>query len=95
MVCFGSAAAIRCGTSDRVGFSETLYNPFEYLKRLTSIFKDVKRVLRSDGVLWIVIGDAYATTPAAGQPRKNLCMVPAQLVMALQAGGWTLRSEII
>ncbi len=70
-------------------------HPAEYLGRLTSIFKEVKRVLRSDGVLWIVIGDAFAATSAAGQPRKNLLMIPAQLALALQADGWVLRSEII
>ncbi|MFQ0998303.1 DNA-methyltransferase [Gilliamella sp. BG6] len=35
-------------------------DPYEYINKLVAIFKEVKRVLRDDGVLWINIGDTYA-----------------------------------
>ena len=33
----------------------------DYVKHLVSIFREVKRVLRDDGTLWVVIGDTYYT----------------------------------
>lgn len=34
--------------------------PEEYINRLVCVFREVKRVLKQDGTLWIVIGDSYA-----------------------------------
>lgn len=34
--------------------------PEEYIKRLADVFDGVKRVLKDDGTLWVVIGDSYA-----------------------------------
>ena len=35
----------------------------EHLERLVAVFREVRRVLRSDGTLWLNYGDAYASTP--------------------------------
>ena len=32
----------------------------EYISRLTEVFAEVRRVLRSDGTLWLNISDTYA-----------------------------------
>lgn len=34
--------------------------PEEYVQHLVEVFREVKRVLRDDGTLWLVIGDSYA-----------------------------------
>jgi len=34
--------------------------PAEYIRKLTAIFREVKRVLKDSGTLWVVIGDSYA-----------------------------------
>ena len=34
--------------------------PKEYISRLTEVFTEVRRVLRSDGTLWLNISDTYA-----------------------------------
>lgn len=44
--------------SDQIGLEETL--PL-FLTRLRGIFFEVRRVLRSDGVLWLNIGDGYTS----------------------------------
>ncbi|MDR1328882.1 MAG: site-specific DNA-methyltransferase, partial [Oscillospiraceae bacterium] len=31
--------------------------PDEYIARLVDVFREVRRVLRDDGTLWVVIGD--------------------------------------
>ena len=33
----------------------------EYLDRLVRVFQEVRRVLRQDGTVWLVIGDSYCT----------------------------------
>lgn len=32
----------------------------EYVSKIVNVFREVKRVLRDDGTIWIVIGDSYA-----------------------------------
>ncbi len=36
-------------------------SPLLYVERLVNIFRQVKRVLRSDGTLWLNLGDSYAS----------------------------------
>jgi len=52
----------KCGARrvDRqIGLEET---PQEWCDRLVAVFREVRRVLRDDGTLWIEIGDSYAQT---------------------------------
>ncbi len=41
----------------------------EWVEELTAVFREVRRVLRPDGTLWMNLGDAYATGAGKG---KNL-----------------------
>lgn len=34
--------------------------PFEYVQHLVEIFRKVRRVLRPDGIVWLIIGDTFA-----------------------------------
>jgi DNA modification methylase len=60
-----------------IGFETTLT---EYIGKITTIFREAKRVLKDDGVIWIVIGDSYATSGGRwkqdgykmGRPQKHL-----------------------
>jgi DNA modification methylase len=45
------------GIENQIGLENT---PEEYIQRLVIIFKEVKRVLREDGTLWLNIADTYA-----------------------------------
>lgn len=50
----------KCGAQrvdKQIGLEQT---PFEYVERLVAVFGEVHRVLRSDGVLFVVMGDSYA-----------------------------------
>ncbi|MDR1300065.1 MAG: site-specific DNA-methyltransferase, partial [Oscillospiraceae bacterium] len=44
-------------TDGQIGLEQTYQ---EYIARLVDVFRAVRRVLRDDGTLWIVIGDSYA-----------------------------------
>lgn len=56
----------KCGAvrvDKQIGLEET---PQEYVAKLTEIFREVRRVLRDDGTLWLNIGDSYANSAVAG-----------------------------
>lgn len=40
----------------QIGLEET---PEEYIDRLVSVFREVKRILKPEGTLWVNIGDSY------------------------------------
>jgi site-specific DNA-methyltransferase (adenine-specific) len=42
----------------QLGLEET---PEEYVKNMVQVFREVRRVLRDDGTLWLNLGDSYAT----------------------------------
>jgi site-specific DNA-methyltransferase (adenine-specific) len=44
------------GVAGQIGQEET---PDEYIARLVAVFREVRRVLRGDGTLWVNIGDSY------------------------------------
>ena len=55
------AACGKCGArriDQQVGLEQT---PDEYVARLVEVFREVRRVLRDDGTLWLNLGDSYAT----------------------------------
>lgn len=41
--------------------------PDEYVASLVGVFREVRRVLRDDGTLWLNLGDSYATNPGNGR----------------------------
>ncbi len=45
------------GVVGQIGLEETVE---EYINKLVAIFREVKRVLRPDGTLWVNISDSYA-----------------------------------
>ena len=53
------------GHEGQIGLEET---PEEYVSKLVEVFREVKRVLKDDGTLWLNIGDSYART--GGTDRK-------------------------
>lgn len=55
------------GTAGQIGMEAT---PEEYIDKLVDVFREVRRVLRPDGTLWVNIGDSYATRSGA-QPPTN------------------------
>lgn len=61
----------KCGAFRRdsqIGLEQT---PKEYVTKLVNVFSEVKRVLRDDGTLWVVIGDSYARGFGGGFPGEK------------------------
>lgn len=52
------------GTKEQIGFEPS---PEEYITNLVAVFTEVKRVLKSDGTVWLNMGDAYWGSGKAGK----------------------------
>lgn len=47
-------------------------SPEEYVERLVSVFREVRRVLRDDGTVWLNLGDSYNAQPKGNtKPRSE------------------------
>jgi DNA modification methylase len=106
------------GHAGQIGLEQT---PDEYVAAMVEVFREVHRVLRDDGTVWLNLGDSiysgngqptgedrrspsrnfsrrhyrWLDRPGMGLPKKSLVGIPWRVAFALQADGWTLRSEII
>lgn len=87
----------KCGATriDRqLGLEPT---PDEYVTNMVAVFREVRRVLRRDGTLWLNLGSSYYPSGRAGTyatiKPKDMVPTPWMVAMALQADGWYLRSD--
>lgn len=56
------------GANGQIGLEST---PAEYIDRLVNVFREVRRVLKPDGTLWVVIADSYAGSGKGAWKNKN------------------------
>jgi DNA modification methylase len=54
------------GNPAQMGLEQT---PAEYVAAMVDVFREVRRVLRPDGTLWLNLGDSYASIGGVGQGR--------------------------
>lgn len=66
-----------------------------WVNGLRLVARDLARVLRPNGSLWLNLGDSYARRPAEGAAPKSLLLGPSRVALALVRDGWTLRNEVI
>ncbi|VVO23553.1 hypothetical protein PS834_04420 [Pseudomonas fluorescens] len=53
------------GMTGQIGLEET---PAEFVGRLVEVFREVRRVLRNDGTVWVNMGDTYASIAGGYAP---------------------------
>ena len=56
------------GTANQIGLEPT---PDAYVQKLVAVFREVRRVLKDDGVLWLNLGDSYAWAANSGGVNRN------------------------
>lgn len=92
--------------ADQIGLEPT---PDEFIAELVAVFREVRRVLRDDGTLWLNLGDSYSGSGKGGNQGslgvrgirrppykdKDLIGIPWMAAFALRADGWYLRQDII
>jgi len=67
----------------------------EYVSRTIEILREIRRVLRPDGVVWWNIDDTYVTSQRSGGKPRDLCLVPFKIAHLAQYDGWFIRSIVI
>jgi DNA modification methylase len=72
------------GTRQQIGLEES---PQKYIERLVETFGQCRRVMKSTGTLWLVIGDKYDGGRQLG--------IPWRVALALMDDGWILRADCI
>ena len=56
------------GVAGQIGLEDT---PVEYIAGMVEVFREVRRVLRSDSTAWVNMGDSYATVGGASTPQMG------------------------
>ena len=57
------------GMAGQIGLEET---PEAYVEKMVAVFREVRRVLKDDGTLWLNLGDSYASnTKGSGRPSSK------------------------
>lgn len=72
------------GHIGQIGLEPT---PDEFIAKLVAVFREVRRVLRDDGTLWLNIGDSYASNPASGGAQSS-SMTGGEHKRTPKAGGY-------
>lgn len=80
------------GVAGQLGLEET---PQEYVANMVEVFCSARELLAEDGVLWLNLGDSYATKQSSWLKPKDLVGIPWRVAFALQEAGWYLRMDII
>ena len=56
------------GMAEQLGMEPT---PEQYVANMVAVFREVRRVLRRDGTLWLNLGDSYAGGGRGGNPDES------------------------
>ena len=56
------------GTEGQYGLEDS---PGEYVTRMVAVFAEVRRLLSSDGTLWLNLGDSYVSVPGSQKQGAN------------------------
>jgi DNA modification methylase len=56
------------GVDGQIGLEPT---PNEFVAELVAVFREMRRVLRDDGTLWLNLGDSYVTTPPGNKSKPK------------------------
>ncbi len=82
------------GVRGQIGLEDTVE---DYVTKLVDVFREVKRVLKKDGTLWLNIGDSYCSAPAGNKPssfmaKSNLSGINSEkYLQTLKSGHATKR----
>lgn len=80
------------GNEKQIGVEDSFY---DYLNNLLEVFTNAYRVLKDDGILFVNIGDTYASKKVGNIKRKTLIGIPDRFKIMMIDNGWICRSDII
>lgn len=80
------------GVNGQIGLEET---PEKYINTMVGLFREIRRILKQDGTLWVNLGDSYCVDGDGEIKHKDLIGIPWMFAFAMRADGWYLRQDII
>jgi len=86
--------AIRCSLGEEP-------TPDLYIEHLMMILDEVRRVLRDDGVLWLVVAGSYSRANSKLSalkdeiPPKSQYLIPERIGLAMLERGWIIRNKVV
>lgn len=82
------------GVDGQIGLEQT---PDAFVAEMVAVFREVRRVLRDDGTLWLNLGDSYAGSGKGGNPEegKQATNRGSQSVGVLYGTGKTAREAAV
>lgn len=79
------------GEDGQIGLEDT---PESYIEKLVDVFREVKRVLKDDGTLWLNIGDSYWSTPSDTTHSQKQFSNQGSLLSISKSKKWTRHEEL-
>ncbi|MCR4302278.1 MAG: site-specific DNA-methyltransferase [Sulfuricaulis sp.] len=80
------------GVTGQLGLEST---PQEYVEKMVQVFREVRRVLRDDGTVFLNLGDSYSGSGKGGNPPESKHQKQATNHGSCFAVGETARSEAV
>ncbi len=71
------------GVAGQIGLEPT---PDDFVAEMVAVFRDVRRVLRGDGTLWLNLGDSYSTDGRKGRSHMGTGMNSAYSTWSVRGG---------
>jgi site-specific DNA-methyltransferase (adenine-specific) len=66
-----------------------------WVEHIRAVARDLARVLRPTGALWLNLGDGYSRHRREGAQPKSLLLGPERVAQALVQDGWILRNQVV
>lgn len=66
-----------------------------WVMELTGVLRQLARVLKPTGSLWLNLGDTYSHHDRDGAGPKSLLLGPERLAIAMAEDGWVIRNKVI
>jgi site-specific DNA-methyltransferase (adenine-specific) len=67
----------------------------EWVANLRAVFREVARVLKPAGSVWLNLGDGFSRHGRYGAPPKGMLLGPERLIVGLAADGWIVRNKVV
>ncbi len=80
------------GVHGQIGLEESVD---QWVDSLLSVMREIARVLKPAGAVWLNLGDTFSRSPKHGAPPKSLVLAPEKLLLALEADGWLIRNKVV
>lgn len=80
------------GMDGQLGLEDTID---DWVANLRRVCRELARVLKPTGALWLNLGDSFSRHARFGAAPKGLFLAPERLIIALAADGWIVRNKVV